>query len=156
MPFVNSTLFFRFCLPCFLFTMIWNKKIKNKIRCIDAPKYVFTHRNLPESEKYTWIIQNVHEVSILLYIESRATRHSAVSAFTEPRINAFDIMLQHDWLLFFLDIVNRFAETHSHLQLSYHITDRLLVASNNLCNACSGGYLMGVGLDVDLGVGVDG
>ena len=25
---------------------------------------------------------------------------------------------------------NRFAETHSHLQLSYHITDRLLVAGN--------------------------
>ena len=25
---------------------------KNKIRCIDATKYAFTHRNLPESEKY--------------------------------------------------------------------------------------------------------
>ena len=26
--------------------------LKQKIRCIDAPKYAFTHRNLPESEKY--------------------------------------------------------------------------------------------------------
>ena len=25
---------------------------KNKIKCIDAPKYAFTQRNLPESEKY--------------------------------------------------------------------------------------------------------
>ena len=66
MPFVNSTvtLFFQFCLPSFLFTMI---KTKNEIRCIDAPKNAFTHRNLPESEKYMWIIQNEHEISILLH-----------------------------------------------------------------------------------------
>ena len=32
------------CEPCFV--------TKNKIRCIDAPKYAFTHRNLPDSEKY--------------------------------------------------------------------------------------------------------
>ena len=43
------------CLPWF--------ETKNKIRCIDAPKYTFTHRNLPESEMYVWIIQNVHEKS---------------------------------------------------------------------------------------------
>ena len=43
------------CLPWF--------ETKNKIRCINAPKYAFTHRNLPESEKYIWIIQNVHEKS---------------------------------------------------------------------------------------------
>ena len=41
------------CLPWF--------ETKNKIWCIDAPKYAFTHRNLPESEKYIWIIQSVHE-----------------------------------------------------------------------------------------------
>ena len=40
MPFENSTLF------SVLFTMILKK------RCIDAPKYAFTHRNLSESEKY--------------------------------------------------------------------------------------------------------
>ena len=40
-------------------------------------------------------------------------------------------MLQNDWLLFlFLDIIG-FAETHSYLQLSYQITDRLLMAVNN-------------------------
>ena len=126
MAFVNSTPF-PVCLPCFLFTMIWNK---NKIRCIDAPKYaIFTHRNIPESEKYIWIIRNVHEVSILfydwvscnqtfgclrLYGDSRVSR-------AQPRINAYEILLQHDWLLF----------SHSHSQLSYHITDRLLAAGNH-------------------------
>ena len=43
------------CLPWF--------KTKNKIRCNDAPKYAFTRRNLPKSEKYIWIIQNIHEKS---------------------------------------------------------------------------------------------
>ena len=51
MPFVNSTLFHFFynvsCLPWF--------ETKNKI--------AFIHRNLPTSEKYIWIIQNVHEKS---------------------------------------------------------------------------------------------
>ena len=48
MPFVNSTLF------SVLFTifLVNHDLKKNKIRCIDAPKYAFTHRNLPESEKY--------------------------------------------------------------------------------------------------------
>ena len=55
MPFVNSTLF------SVLFKI-------NKIRCIDAPKYAFTHRNLPESEKYIWIIQNVPEKSQFFFI----------------------------------------------------------------------------------------
>ena len=59
MPIVNSTLF------SVLFTMIWNN---NKISCIDAPKYAFTHRNLPESEKYIWIVQNVNEKSRFFYI----------------------------------------------------------------------------------------
>ena len=59
MPFVNSTLF------SFLFTMflVYHDLKQNKIRCIDAPKYAFKHRNLPETEKYMWIIQ----VSIRLY-----------------------------------------------------------------------------------------
>ena len=65
MPFVNSTFFFGFvyhvfCLPWF--------ETKNKIRCIDAPKCAFTDRNLPESEKYILIIQNVHEKSRFFYI----------------------------------------------------------------------------------------
>ena len=46
-------------------------------------------------------------------------------------INAYEILLQNGWLLFFSrHTCNRFAETHSHLQLSYHITDRLLAAGN--------------------------
>ena len=77
MPFVNSSVLFT------IFLVYHDLKQK-----IDAPNYAFTHRNLPESEKYIWIIQNVKKVSILLYkhhaiIECRSTRHSAVSAFTE-------------------------------------------------------------------------
>ena len=69
-------------------------------------------------------------------IESRATRHSAVSAFMETvefleRINAYEILLQHDWLSFF-SRHNIFSETHSYLQLSHQITDRLLAAGKNL------------------------
>ena len=33
---------------------------------------------------------------------------------------------------YFFSRHNRFAETHSHLQLSYHITDRLLAAGNDI------------------------
>ena len=51
-----------------------------------------------------------------LHGDSRVSR-------AQPRINAYEILLQHDWLLFF-SRHNRFAETHSRLQLSYHITGR--------------------------------
>ena len=41
------------------------------------------------------------------------------------------------WLaVIFFSRYNRFAETHSHLQLSYHITDRLLAAGNYLTMFC--------------------
>ena len=66
-------------------------------------------------------------------IESHATRHSAVSAFTETveyLERSLASMLMRYWPLIF-SRHNRFAETHSHLQLSYHITDRLLAAGNN-------------------------
>ena len=135
--FYKFHIIFWFCLPCFLYTMIWNK---NKIRCIDAPKYAFTHRNLPESERYIWFIQNVHEKSrflrdswvscnqtlgwLRLYGDSRDSR-------AQTRINAYDKFLQHDWLLFF-SRHNMFAEIHSFLQLSYQITDRLLAAGNKV------------------------
>ena len=63
---------------------------------------------------------------IRLYGDSRFSR-------TQPRINAYEILLLHDWLLFF-SRHNRFAVTltHSYLQLSYHITDRLMAAGNNI------------------------
>ena len=48
------------CLPWF--------ETKYNIRCINAQEYAFTHRNLPKSEKYIWIIQNVHEKSRFFYI----------------------------------------------------------------------------------------
>ena len=59
MPFVNST-------P--LLVLLVYHDLKQKIECIDAPKYAFTQRNLPESEKYIWIIQNVHENYRFIYI----------------------------------------------------------------------------------------
>ena len=82
------------------------------------------------------------KVSIILYkhhaiMESCATIHSAVSAFTET--SSFSSRASHQclwdiavaWLAVF-SRHNEFAETHSHLQLSYHITDRLLGAGNNV------------------------
>ena len=38
--------------------------------------------------------------------------------------------------LFYFSRYNRFAETHSNLQLSYHITDCLLAAGNNCLEHC--------------------
>ena len=64
-------------------------------------------------------------------MESRATRHSAVSAFTET-VEFLESSLASLMIgCYFFSRHNRFAETHSHLQLSYHITDRLLAARNN-------------------------
>ena len=97
--------FFRFvyhvsCLPCF--------KTKNKIRFIDAPKFAFTHRNLPESEKYIWITQNVHEKSRIFILASRNNWVSCnqtlgcLSLYGNSRVSRAQprILLQHDWLLF--------------------------------------------------------
>ena len=50
------------------------------------PSSMHLHAEIyPNLKKYIWIIQNVHEKSRFFYImiESRATRHSAVSTFTE-------------------------------------------------------------------------
>ena len=102
------------------------------------------HRNLPESERISELFKMYMKsldsfilaprdngVScsqtlgcLRLYGNSRVSR-------AQPRINGYELLLQHDWLLFF-SRHNRFAETHSHLQLSYHITDRLLAAGNDL------------------------
>ena len=77
---------------------------KNKIRCIDAPKYAFTHRNLPESKSISELFKMYmksldsfilasrnNKVScnqtlgcLRLYGESRVSR-------AQPRINASDI-----------------------------------------------------------------
>ena len=46
-----------------------------------------------------------------LYGDSRVSR-------AQSRINAYQRLLLHDWLFIF-STHNRFAETHSHLQLSY-------------------------------------
>ena len=70
-------------------------------------------------------------------IESRATRHSAVSAFTETieflERSLASMLMRYSCSMigcYFFSRNNRFAETHSHLQLSYHITDRLLAAGH--------------------------
>ena len=104
---------------------------------VDAPKYSFTHRNLPESENYIWIIQNVPEQSRVFYI---SIRHSDVFAFTETvefleRSLASMLMRYCCSMIgcYFFSKNNRLAETHSYFQLSYQITDRLLAAGNYLC-----------------------
>ena len=75
-----------------------------------------------------WVSCNQTLGCLRLYGDSRVSR-------AQPRINAYEILLQHDWLFIF-SRHNRFAETHSHFQLSYHIhvTDRLLAAGINNTN----------------------
>ena len=117
MPFINSPFFF-----CFVY-YDFKQKIKYDV--------LMTHINLPTSEKYIWTIQNVHGKSRFFYI-SITRQWSLVQlgclhlygdswvSRAQPRINDYEILLQHDWLLFF-SRHNRFAETHSHFELSYHI-----------------------------------
>ena len=144
MPFVNLiNTFFGFV--CHVSCLLWFET-KNKIRCIDALKYAFTHRNLPYTEKnikctwkvsillYNWVLCNQTLSCLHLYGDSPVSQ-------AQPRINAYEILLQHDLLLIF-SRQNRFAETHSHLQLSYHITDLILAAGNKpiLCSMISMHY----------------
>ena len=75
-----------------------------------------------------WVSCNQTFGCLRLYGDSRVSR-------AQPRINVYEILLQHDWLLF-SSRHNRFTETHSHLQLSYHITDRLLAAGNKWIVTC--------------------
>ena len=118
--------------------MIWNKK-SNKMYwcpelCIYTQKSTRIWKVYLNDSKCTW------KVSILLYKQSsscnqalgclRLYGNSRVSP-AQPRINAYEILLQHDWLLIF-SRQNRLAEMHCRLQLSYHITDRLLAAGNYL------------------------
>ena len=72
---------------------------------------------------YDWVSCNQTFGCLRLYGDSRVSR-------AQSRINAYEILLQHDWLFTF-SRHNRFAETHSHLQLSCHITDRLLATGNH-------------------------
>ena len=101
MPFVYSTLsrfiYHVYCLPCF--------ETKNRIRCIDAPRHAFIHteiypnlKSISESFKmyiiYEWVSCNQTLGCLRLYGDSRVSR-------AQPRINAYEILLQHDWLLLF-------------------------------------------------------
>ena len=70
-------------------------------------------------------------------MEALATRYSAVSAFTET-VEFLERSLVLMLMRYCCSMTgcysfsrhNRFAETHSRLLLSYHITDRLLAAGN--------------------------
>ena len=92
---------------------------------------IYTHKNLPESKTYIWIIQNVHEKSGLFYI-SITRQSSLVQPDTWLSPPCFSSAASHQcfWDIAAASRHNRFGETHSHLQLSYHITDRLLAAGN--------------------------
>ena len=100
--------------------------------CIYPQKSIWIWKVYLNFSKCTW------KVSILLYSNQtlgclRLYGDSRVSP-AQPRINAYEILLQYYWLLIF-SRHNRFAEKHSHLQLSYHITDRLLAAVNEFSRA---------------------
>ena len=71
---------------------------------------------------YSFIFALRDNGCLRLYGDSRVSRE-------QPCINAYEILLRHAWLLFY-SRHNKFAETHSHINLSYHITDRLLTAGN--------------------------
>ena len=68
-----------------------------------------------------WVSCNHTLGCLRLYGDSRVSR-------AQPRINAYKILLQHDWLLFFLDIIG------SQKQIATYNTDRLLAAGNNKVN----------------------
>ena len=94
-------------------TRIW-KVYLNYSKCTWKEKLV-SHVN--------WVSCNQTLDCLRLYGDNRVSR-------ALPRINAYEVLLQHNWLLIF-SWHDRFAETHSYLQLSYQITDRLLAAGNN-------------------------
>ena len=124
--------------------------MKNKIYwcpevCICTQKSTRIWKVYLNYSKCTW------KVSILLYkhhaiIESRATRHSAVSAFTEiveflerslvsiilinDKIFPLQVITYFTFYLYFCSWHHWFAKTQSYLQLSYQITDRLLAGGN--------------------------
>ena len=68
------------------------------------------------ASRYNWVSCNQTLSYLGLHGNSRVSR-------VQPPINAYEILLQYDWLLFF-SRHNRFAETYSYLQLSYQLTDR--------------------------------
>ena len=83
--------------------------------------------------------QNVHEHSFILTLHvNRVSCNQTLGCLrlygdswvsgVQPRINAYEILLQHDWLLFF-SRHNRFAETHSYLQLSSRATRHSAVSA---------------------------
>ena len=91
--------------------------------------------NYSKSEKSRFFYISITWQLSLVQPNTRLSPPLRVSR-AQPRSNAYEILLQHDWLLFFSRHY-RFAETHSHLQLSCHITDRLLAACNNTTSTCS-------------------
>ena len=104
------------------------------------PRSMHLHTEIyPNLKSISELLKIYIKVSILLY--NSVSYNQTLGCFrpygdsrvsqTQSRINAYEILLQHDSLLVF-SRHNRFAETHSHLQLSYHITDRLLVDGNYL------------------------
>ena len=113
-----------------MFLVYHDLKQKNKIRCFHAKKFAFTHRNL-----FKMYMKSLDSYAI---IESRATRHSAVSALTETvtsmlmsflknKTSPLSVLIYLTVYLYFFSKHNWFAETHSYLKLSYQITDRLLI-----------------------------
>ena len=138
MPFVDFTPFFDFFFTIFLVYHDLKQQKKMYNWCPEV--CIYTQKSTRIWKVYLNFLKCTWKVSIFIYlhyaiIESHATRHSAVSL-------SFSSLASHQclwdiatvWLaVIFFSKHNRFAETHSYLQLSYEITDRLLnLKINNL------------------------
>ena len=120
--------------------------LKLKIRRLDAPNYAFTHRNLPGSEKYIWMVKNLHEKSRFFYISitrlsSRVQPDTRLSPFLR-RQSSFSSAASHQclwdiaaWLavIFFLDIIGWQKHIATYNFYITFISYRLLAAGNKTC-----------------------
>ena len=103
--------------------------------------YIYTQKSTRIWKVYLNYSKCTWKFSILLY------KHHAKWSLVQPdtrlspplrRQSSFSSAASHQclwdiaaaWLALIFSRHNRFAETHSHLQLSFHITDRLLAAGN--------------------------
>ena len=134
MSFIFSGFFFFFGFVYHVSRLPWFET-KNKIRCINAPKNAFTHRNLPESEKYMWIIQNEHEKSRFFYISIKRWQPDTRLSPPLRRQSNFSSAASHQCLWdiaaalldgFFIDIIG------SQKHIPTYNTDRLLEAGNDV------------------------
>ena len=88
-----------------------------------------TYPNLKSISELFKMYMKILDSFILASRDNLVSCNQTLGCLAQPRITAYEKLLQRDWLLIF-SRHNRFAETHSYLQLSYQIIDRPLAAGN--------------------------